>query len=53
MLTIAAKHAQIVGLTGAGKPVEDPAAEWTKFVRVAGDRFLGLELYRDHRRADR
>ena len=46
VLTIAAKHAQIIGLTGSGKPVDDPLAERIDFVRAAaaGDRFSDLEL---------
>jgi probable F420-dependent oxidoreductase len=45
VLTIAARYAQIIGLTGSGKPVEDPLAERIEFVRAAaGDRFPTLEL---------
>ncbi|WP_197378554.1 LLM class F420-dependent oxidoreductase [Mycolicibacterium mengxianglii] len=47
VLTLAARHAQIVGLTGSdlGKDVADPLAERVEFVRAAaGDRFDQLEL---------
>lgn len=47
VLTVAAKHADIIGLTGGdGVPGEsDPLAERIEFVRnVAPDRFDGLEL---------
>jgi probable F420-dependent oxidoreductase len=45
VLTIAARHAQIIGLTGNGKLVADPLAERIDFVRAAaGDRFDALEL---------
>jgi probable F420-dependent oxidoreductase len=45
VMTLAARHAQIIGLTGSGKSVEDPLAERIAFVRAAaGDRFDGLEL---------
>lgn len=47
VLTLAARQAQIVGLTGSdvGKGVDDPLAERVDFVRTAaGDRFDQLEL---------
>ena len=47
VLTVAARHADIIGLTGSdvGKGVEDPLAERLAFVReAAGDRFDSLEL---------
>jgi probable F420-dependent oxidoreductase len=45
VLTIAARYAAIIGLTGAGKPVDDPLAERIDFVRAAaGKRFETLEL---------
>ena len=46
LLTIAAQHADIIGLTGANdRGVGDPLAERVEFVRAAaGDRFAGLEL---------
>jgi probable F420-dependent oxidoreductase len=48
VLTIAAQHADIIGLTGGGIPEtadDDPLAERVEFVRgVAGDRFDDLEL---------
>jgi probable F420-dependent oxidoreductase len=46
VLTLAARHADIVGLTGARvRDVEDPLAERIEFVRnAAGDRFDALEL---------
>jgi probable F420-dependent oxidoreductase len=45
VLTLAARYAQIIGLTGSGKAVEDPLAERIEFVRVAAaDRFDELEL---------
>lgn len=45
VLTIAARYAAIIGLTGAGKPVDDPLAERIDFVRAAaGERFDALEL---------
>jgi hypothetical protein len=46
LLTIAAQHADIIGLTGAGNAeVADPLAERIDFVRTAaGDRFDDLEL---------
>lgn len=48
VLTIAARHADIVGLTGGGLPDvpgHDPMAERVDFVRsAAGDRFGDLEL---------
>jgi len=46
LLTIAAQHADIIGLTGAGNAeVADPLAERIDFVRnAAGDRFDDLEL---------
>ncbi|WP_083746722.1 LLM class F420-dependent oxidoreductase [Mycobacterium terramassiliense] len=46
VLTIAARHADIIGLTGARvRDVEDPLAERIEFVRnAAGDRFDALEL---------
>ncbi|WP_102143392.1 LLM class F420-dependent oxidoreductase [Mycobacterium hubeiense] len=47
LLTVAARHAHIIGLTG-GDPadgVDDPLAERIAFVRAAaGDRFVELEL---------
>ena len=53
VLTMAARHADIIGLTGSdvGKGVEDPLAERLAFVRqAAGDRFddPGTQP-RDHR----
>ncbi|WP_084252122.1 LLM class F420-dependent oxidoreductase [Mycobacterium avium] len=46
VLTIAARNADIIGLTGAKvRDVEDPFAERVEFVRnAAGDRFDSLEL---------
>ncbi|MGH3438110.1 MAG: TIGR03621 family F420-dependent LLM class oxidoreductase, partial [Sciscionella sp.] len=46
LLTVAARHADIVGLTGANpRGVDDPLAERVEFVRAAaGDRFEDLEL---------
>ncbi|OBK56544.1 F420-dependent oxidoreductase [Mycobacterium kubicae] len=46
VLTLAARHADTVGLTGARvRDVEDPLAERIDFVRnAAGDRFDALEL---------
>ena len=46
VMTLAARHADIVGLTGAKvRDVEDPLAERVEFVRAAaGDRFRALEL---------
>jgi probable F420-dependent oxidoreductase len=46
VLTLAARHADIIGLTGARvRDVEDPLAERIEFVRnAAGDRFDLLEL---------
>ena len=47
VLTVAARHADIIGLTGSdvGKGVDDPLAERLAFVReAAGDRFDALEL---------
>ena len=46
VLTLAARHADIIGLTGAKvRDAEDPLAERIEFVRnVAGDRFDSLEL---------
>ncbi len=45
VLTIAARYAHIIGLTGSGKAVADPLAERVAFVRAAaGDRFDGLVL---------
>jgi probable F420-dependent oxidoreductase len=46
VLTLAARHADIIGLTGARvREVEDPLAERIEFVRnAAGDRFDPLEL---------
>jgi len=48
VLTIAAQHADIIGLTGGGLPEnvgDDPMAERVDFVRAAaGDRFDQLEL---------
>ena len=46
VLTLAAQHADIIGLTGAKvRDVEDPFAERIEFVRnAAGDRFGALEL---------
>jgi probable F420-dependent oxidoreductase len=46
LLTIAARHADIIGLTGANPGhVADPLAERVEFVRsAAGDRFADLEL---------
>ncbi|BBZ51176.1 F420-dependent oxidoreductase [Mycobacterium heidelbergense] len=46
VLTLAARHADIIGLTGARvRDVDDPLAERVQFVRdAAGDRFDPLEL---------
>jgi probable F420-dependent oxidoreductase len=46
VLTIAAQHADIIGLTGANvRAADDPLAERVEFVRnAAGDRFDSLEL---------
>lgn len=46
LLTVAARHADIIGLTGANPgAVDDPLAERIDFVRgAAGDRFEQLEL---------
>jgi probable F420-dependent oxidoreductase len=46
VLTLAAQHADIIGLTGARvRDVEDPLAERIEFVsKAAGDRFDALEL---------
>ncbi|MDP7732397.1 MULTISPECIES: LLM class F420-dependent oxidoreductase [Mycobacterium] len=46
VMTLAARHADIIGLTGAKvRDVEDPLAERIEFVRTAaGDRFSALEL---------
>src|ERR1700722_17307061 len=46
VLTIAARHADLIGLTGSRvKDVEDPMAERVEFVRnAAGERFDSLEL---------
>jgi len=46
VLTIAAQHAHIIGLTGSRvKDVDDPLTERVEFVRkAAGDRFDSLEL---------
>jgi probable F420-dependent oxidoreductase len=46
LLTVAARHADIVGLTGANsRAIDDPLAERVEFVRKgAGDRFGDLEL---------
>jgi probable F420-dependent oxidoreductase len=46
VLTIAAQHADLIGLTGSRvKDVEDPMAERVEFVRnAAGERFDSLEL---------
>jgi probable F420-dependent oxidoreductase len=46
LLTVAARHADIIGLTGANpRGVGDPLAERIEFVRTAaGDRFADLEL---------
>ncbi|BBZ12317.1 LLM class F420-dependent oxidoreductase [Mycobacterium branderi] len=46
LLTVAARHADIIGLTGANpRAVGDPLAERIDFVRAAaGDRFDDLEL---------
>jgi probable F420-dependent oxidoreductase len=46
VMTLAARHADIIGLTGAKvRDVEDPLAERIEFVRnAAGDRFSALEL---------
>ncbi|MCV7227689.1 LLM class F420-dependent oxidoreductase [Mycolicibacterium komossense] len=45
VLTIAARYAAIIGLTGSGKAVADPLAERIDFVRAAaGERFDALEL---------
>lgn len=46
VMTIAARHADIIALTGAKvREVEDPLAERVEFVRAAaGDRFDSLEL---------
>jgi probable F420-dependent oxidoreductase len=48
LLTVAARHADIIGLTGGDRAPDgddDPLAERIAFVRnAAGDRFAGLEL---------
>lgn len=46
LLTVAAQHADIIGLTGANpRGIDDPLAERIEFVRAAaGDRFDDLEL---------
>src|SRR3974377_2410809 len=46
VLTLAARHADMIGLTGAKvRDVDDPLAERIDFVRnAAGDRFDPLEL---------
>ncbi len=46
LLTIAARHADIIGLTGASpRSSGDPLAERVEFIRnAAGERFAGLEL---------
>lgn len=46
VMTLAARHADIIGLTGAKvRDVDDPLAERVEFVRTAaGDRFSALEL---------
>lgn len=45
LLTVAARHADIVGLTGGGGPGIEALAERVEFVRAAaGDRFSELEL---------
>ncbi|WIM85887.1 TIGR03621 family F420-dependent LLM class oxidoreductase [Candidatus Mycobacterium wuenschmannii] len=45
LLTVAAKHADIIGFTGASSDAADPLAERVEFVRnAAGDRFADLEL---------
>lgn len=45
LLTVAARHADIVGLTGGSGPGEEALAERVAFVReAAGDRFDELEL---------
>jgi len=46
LLTVAAQHADIIGLTGANpRGVGDPLAERIEFVRAAaGDRFADLQL---------
>jgi probable F420-dependent oxidoreductase len=46
LLTVAARHADIIGLTGANpRAASDPLAERIAFVRsAAGDRFADLEL---------
>ncbi|CAN5779903.1 LLM class F420-dependent oxidoreductase [soil metagenome] len=45
VMTLAARYARIIGLTGSGKAVDDPLAERIAFVRAAaGDRFDALEL---------
>jgi probable F420-dependent oxidoreductase len=46
VMTLAARYADIIGLTGARvRDVDDPLAERIEFVRnAAGDRFDGLEL---------
>lgn len=46
LLTVAARHADIIGLSGANPgDNNDPLAERIEFVRnAAGDRFAGLEL---------
>lgn len=46
LLTVAARHANIIGLTGARvAPVDDPLAQRIEFVRAAAaDRFDDLEL---------
>ncbi|MGH3633873.1 TIGR03621 family F420-dependent LLM class oxidoreductase [Mycobacterium sp.] len=46
LLTVAARHADIIGLTGANpRSIGDPLAERVEFVRAAaGDRFADVEL---------
>lgn len=45
LLTVAAQHADIIGLTGASSDSADPLAERIEFIReAAGDRFADLEL---------
>ncbi|MGF2945691.1 LLM class F420-dependent oxidoreductase [Mycobacterium sp. Lab-001] len=46
VLTLAARHATVIGLTGSRvRDVDDPLAERVDFVRsAAGDRFASLEL---------
>jgi probable F420-dependent oxidoreductase len=45
ILTVAAQHADIIGLTGATSAAADPLAERIEFVKsAAGDRFADLEL---------